>query len=141
MNTLINRVKLEEFARELGVRFVVLYGSYAVGDHKEKSDVDVAVLFDPESIPASFDKYSKCLEMLGKIFSLPSPIDFVVLNNANILLRYEITSKGKLLYGDEDDYEQYKAFAFRDYFDAKELFSLEELLINRRQTFLKGAII
>src|SRR3989344_3803751 len=63
-------------------------------------------------------------------------IDLTDLNNDNILLRYEITRGGVLLFGDPQDYEELKAFSFRDYVDAKPLFDLEDKIIKKRKITL-----
>lgn len=68
-------------------------------------------------------------------------IDLTDLDKVNILLRYDVTSGGKLLYGDENNYAQYRAFAFREYIDAKPLFRLEDYLINKRQRLINEALL
>ena len=78
------------------------------------------------------------LENFAKIFSTnEDKIDLTDLSNANILLRYEITRNGILLFGDSQDYEELKAFSFRDYMDAKSLFELESIIIKKRLSFIK----
>ena len=64
-------------------------------------------------------------------------IDLTDLNNANILLRYEITRNGIILFGDPQDYEELRAFSFRDYIDAKSLFELEDIIIKKDYCLLK----
>ena len=141
MNIEVNKKNLELLAREYGVKFVVLYGSHVAGKTIEESDVDVAVFFETRRVPESFSRYSEIMQKLAEALQVEiGKLDFVILNKANILLRYEITAKGKLLFGDEDEYLQYKAFAFRDYHDAKSLFQLEDLLIRKRQTLLKQSL-
>lgn len=135
-----DRRRFAALAHEHGARFVVLYGSYANGRFDMESDVDVAVYFEPDRVPEGFTRYEEIVEQLGSVFRTDaSKIDFVVLNRANILLRHEITANGKLFFGDEDDYAQYQAFAFRDYCDARPLFALEDFLIRKRQDLIRHA--
>lgn len=143
----IDTEKLNKFCRENGVNFVVLFGSRAKeakGEAvliREDSDFDIAVLTsDDKNIGSSADNYTKLLIGLSDILNIPDfKMDLTNLNDANILLRYEITSAGKLLYGDTTEYEELKAFAFRDYIDARPLFDLEDLLIHKRQNLIAAA--
>ena len=90
-----------------------------------------------------FSDYKLYLDLLGNLSEIlqigTNQLDLTDLAKANILLRYETTSRGKLLYGDEDEYTEFKAFAFRDYIDAKPLFELEDILIKKRQELIKQA--
>lgn len=136
--------QLNKFARENGIKFMVLFGSRAKENRHTaypESDFDVAVLTMPEKNIKTFDNYDAVLSGLTEIFGIPDhKIDLSNLNEANILLRYEITSKGELLYGDSEEYEDYKAFSFREYIDAKPLFDLEDLLIHKRMALIQRAI-
>jgi len=138
------RIQLNKYAPKNGIKFVVLFGSRIQRGRaavRTDSDFDVAVLTMPEKNIKDFDNYSLVLSGLAKILGIPDhKIDLTNLNEANILLRYEITFKGELLYGDAEEYEDYKAFAFRDYIDAKPLFELESLLVQKRQTLIKRAL-
>lgn len=139
----IDRQKLEKYAKAKSIKFIVLFGSQTNGSLKKRSDFDVAVfLKNRKDFFDNFDLYSDLLDNLSKILDIDmDKLDLTDLANANILLRYEITSKGKLLFGDEDDYAQYRTFAFRDYLDAQSLFELEDLLIKKRHQLLRQAII
>lgn len=141
-NISINKEKIKEFALENNVKFIVLFGSFAFGKTKEKSDIDVALYLNGNQLVLkNFPAYSKILGGLTEIFgSSDKIIDIVDLKTANILLRFEITSKGTLLYGDEVDYENYKSFAFRDHMDAKKLFELEDFLIKKRQKLIANIL-
>ena len=136
--------QLKKFAQDNGIKCIVLFGSRAMNGRvaiRMDSDFDIAVLTMPEKNIKNFDDYGSVLSGLAKILGIPDhQIDLTNLNEANILLRYEITSKGKLLYGDADEYENYKGFAFRDYIDAKPLFDLENSLIHKRQAMIHRAI-
>lgn len=144
----INMGKLNKFCEENGIKFVVLFGSRAKEIRNEKaliredSDFDIAVLTLPEkNIRNSIDNYTNVLFGLSEILNIPDyKMDLTNLNNANILLRYEITSTGELLYGDKIEFEELKAFAFRDYIDAQPLFNLESFLIYKRQNLIAEAL-
>ena len=58
----------------------------------------------------------------------------------NRCLRYEVTSRGNLLYGNELEYLELKSFAFRDYVDARGLFNLEKIMIGKRHKLILEAL-
>jgi len=134
-----DKEKLNDFAKKADIKFAVLFGSRAVERVADESDFDLAVsLKDGKSVFDDMGKYSEMLENFAKIFSAnEDKIDLTDLNNANILLRYEITKNGVLLFGDPQDYEELKSFSFRDYVDAKPLFDLEDKIIKKRLSFIK----
>ncbi|OHA53953.1 MAG: hypothetical protein A2Z62_01385 [Candidatus Terrybacteria bacterium RIFCSPLOWO2_02_42_20] len=134
-----DKEKLNDFAKKADIKFAVLFGSRAVERVADESDFDIAVsLKNGKSIFDDLGKYSEMLENFAKIFSAnEDKIDLTDLNNANILLRYEITKNGVLLFGDPQDYEELKSFSFRDYVDAKPLFDLEDKIIKKRLSFIK----
>ena len=130
----INRLKLEEYAPARGIKFLILFGSQALGNVREDSDYDIAVLTTKEKNISEFKNYTDMLDFLTEGLELPDyRIDLTNLNKANPFHRYEVVSSGILLYGDEDKYAEYKAFAFRNYVDSKPLFELEKVLIKKRQ--------
>ena len=137
-----DKEKLNNYAEKAGIKFVVLFGSRAVGNVADGSDFDIAVSFkDGKSIFDDLGKYSEMLENFSKIFFAgDEKIDLTDLNNANILLRYEITRNGVILFGNAQEYEEFKAFSFRDYIDAKSLFELEDIIIKKRFLFIKESL-
>lgn len=130
--------QIEKLAKKHKIKFVVLFGSQAKGVTREDSDFDIAVYMDEFS---DLDKYNEVLFGLAKIFGVfEDKIDLTDLKNANPLLRYEITSRGNLLYGNELDYLNLKAFAFRDYINAKPLMDLEYFLIKKKQKLFANSL-
>lgn len=138
----INREKLDKTAAEKGIKFIILFGSHAAGRTRKDSDFDVAVLTEQgDNISKSLNYYNDTLFFLSDALNIPDyKLDLTDLNNANPLLRYEVVFGGELLYGDRTDYDEYRAFAFRDYIDAKPLFNLERHLIKKRQRLLEQAL-
>lgn len=133
-----NKKKLHEYVRRMGIKFIVLFGSRVNKTFREDSDYDLAVYpVKDKPMFQNFKKYHAVLDKLEKLLMLEyENIDLVDLRFANILLRNEITSKGKLLYGNKEQYEELRAFAYRDYLDAFPLFQLEDTLIRKRQAFI-----
>lgn len=139
----IDREKLNNFAEKTGIRFVVLFGSQVGEKVAKESDFDIAVsLNNGQSIFEDLNKYSEMLENFAEIlFVGDNKIDLTDLSNVNIFLRYEITRKGILLFGNVQNYEDFKAFSFRDYMDARPLFELEDAIIKKRQVFIKESLM
>ncbi|PIV21056.1 MAG: hypothetical protein COZ69_10020 [Deltaproteobacteria bacterium CG_4_8_14_3_um_filter_45_9] len=133
----VDRERIGKYAFEKGIKFIILFGSQAVGDRHENSDFDVAVLTTREKNLSVLKNYSEILDFLSNILGIPDyRIDLTNLNKANPFLKYEVVSSGKLLYGDEDEYADYRAGAFKDYIDSQPLFHLEKYLIKKRQNLL-----
>lgn len=133
----VDRERIEKYAFEKGIKFIILFGSQAVGDRHENSDFDVAVLTTREKNLSILKNYSEILDFLSNILGIPDyRIDLTNLNKANPFLKYEVVSSGKLLCGDEDEYADYRAGAFKGYIDSQPLFHLEKYLIKKRQNLL-----
>src|SRR3989304_7892678 len=134
--------KLAEFASQNSIRFIVLFGSQTQTISREGADFDIAVSVQGgKSFMSDFEFYSQILDGISTILEIPyEKIDLSDLDNANILLRYEITLGGKLLYGNELDYLELKSSAFRDYIDAVKLRDLESLMIGKRQKMISDAL-
>ncbi len=134
--------QLEEFSSQHGIRFIVLFGSRLNEFHKEDSDYDIAVSsYGIKSVTSDFEPYSQIIDGLSTILNMPyEKIDLADLDKANVLLRYEITLRGELLFGDEPAYLELKSAAFREYIDAKGLRELEHYLINKRHRLITDAL-
>jgi len=138
----VDRERIGKYAFEKGIKFIILFGSQAVGDRHENSDFDVAVLTTREKNLSVLKNYSEILDFLSNILGIPDyRIDLTNLNKANPFLKYEVVSSGKLLYGDEDEYADYRAGAFKDYIDSQSLFHLEKYLIKKRQNLLGELLV
>ncbi len=66
-----------------------LFGSRASGRVHARSDIDIAVLFAPETTPEERERWR--LELIGRLSAAyrSDAIDLAVLNDAPPLLRYE----------------------------------------------------
>ena len=138
----MNKECMKKQAFEKGVRFVVLFGSQAAGNGCENSDFDIAVLTTKEKDLSALEKYSEILLFISEAFGIPDyRIDLTNLNKANPFLKYEVVSSGRLLYGDEDEYADFRAVAFKDYIDSQPLFDLEKYLIKKRQRLLEEFLV
>jgi len=126
---------IAKIARKYGLKLVVLFGSRATGEAGEKSDYDLAVLTGEKEIFGTIREYSDLLREFASVLRAEEDkIDLANFNKANILLRREIMSEGKLLFGDRNLFDEMGAAAFRDFIDARPLFELEGYLVKKRLT-------
>ena len=82
------------------VAAVFLFGSYGTPAEREKSDIDLALLFRPGQIPV-LRREMQLTDELCRIFRRDD-IDLVVLDKAPLFLSRRIVPEGAILY--EDDY-------------------------------------
>jgi predicted nucleotidyltransferase len=119
----------------LGLRRVILFGSYATGMPAPgpDSDVDLAVSFYRDRERTSvWDLHGS----LGSVFEDQS-LDIVLVSDADPLFRWEIMSDAVLLHGDELDFLELRAFAFRDFVDSADLRRLEATLFEKKMAIIR----
>jgi predicted nucleotidyltransferase len=122
--------ELERTCERLGVRLLVLFGSHSPGGLAPGpgSDVDVALSFHRDAARvAVLDLH----EQLAAAFP-GGQLDIVLLHDADPLFRWEIMERATLLYGDVDEFLEYRAFAYRDFMDSADLRALERTLSDRK---------
>lgn len=119
---------------DLEIRLLILFGSRArTGQRVQpESDLDLGVLFRPgvEDL-----RFTLCLDRLSEVFPGYS-LDLGFLNQADPLFRFEVVQEGVLLYGEEMDFLEYKAFDFRDFMDSKDLRNLEKKLFEQKMAYI-----
>ena len=120
--------KIDNLAKKYNLSLVILYGSHARGKVHKESDIDIAVL---GARPIPFEKLIDLNNEFAEIFKVKE-IDVKSLNNTNFLFRYQVMYKGILLYGKSYNYNSFKSYAFRDYYDSQDLLRLKEVFIKKR---------
>jgi predicted nucleotidyltransferase len=127
--------ELERTCERLGVRLLVRFGSHAPGGLPPGpgSDVDLALSFDRDAgrVPV-LDLH----EQLGAAFP-GEQLDIVLLRDADPLFRWEILERAALLYGDVDEFLEYRALAYRDFMDSADLRALERTLSDRKMKWIR----
>jgi predicted nucleotidyltransferase len=104
------------------VKFAYLFGSFARGDFDQKSDVDIAIYFEPH-----YNTFDMTLHVHHQLeIQLNKEIDIIVLNRAkNFSLMENIFNEGLLLKDSEDDFrvmfELDKEHEIKDYKEFKRL--------------------
>jgi predicted nucleotidyltransferase len=124
----MSKPEIDHIARKYNLLLVILYGSHASGRTCKESDIDIAVL---GTRPITFENLIDLNNEFAEIFKVKE-IDVKSLHNTNSLFRYQVMSKGVLLYGKSYDYNSFKSYAFRDYYDSQDLLRLKEVLIKKR---------
>ena len=127
--------KIEEVGRKYCLKFILLHGSYATDKVKTGSDLDIALLGEK---PIEFEELLAIHSDLEEIFGddLQRELDIKSLHKADPLFCYQVAKDSQLLYGDLTDFNEFKAYAFSNYFDSKDLFHLEKILIQKFQNYL-----
>lgn len=131
---------LQKAAKKHRLKFVILHGSFATGQERQGSDLDIAVLGER---PLSFEEEMKLRAEMADIFGdrPERELDIKTLHRVDPLFRYEVTRDGVLLYGDATAYEEFKAYGFRAFEDAKPLFELERTLSRKYQKHLNALAV
>lgn len=122
--------KIQSIGRAYDLRFIILHGSYAAGNPRHDSDVDIALM---GKRPLSFDALLAVQGELGDVFgdTPERELDVKELRGVDPLFRYEVTRTGVLLYGDQTAYHEFQAYAFRDYMESGDLRKLELALLKK----------
>ena len=128
MNILMSKPEIDHIARKYNLLLVILYGSQASGEVRKESDIDIAVL---GARPIPLEQLIDLNNEFAEIFKVKE-IDVKSLHNTNSLFRYQVMYKGILLYGKSYDYNSFKSYAFRDYYDSQDLLRLKEVFIKKR---------
>ena len=127
-------MNIEEYKQQLDQLFVAhdvvlayLFGSQAEEKAGPLSDVDIAVLLEPQ-VPRErwFDTQ---LDLIGELTSLfhRNDVDVVILNQATPVLAYEVVCSGQVLYEAEPGTRvDYEVAALRRYADTKPLRQLQD---------------
>jgi len=127
--------KVEEVGRKYRLKFILLHGSYATNKMKKGSDLDIALLGEKR---IEFEELLALYSDLEEIFGddPQRELDIKSLHKADPLFCYQVAKDSQLLYGDTTDFNEFKAYAFSNYFDSKDLFHLEKILIQKFQNYL-----
>ncbi len=117
---------------------VLLFGSRASENYREDSDVDIAVVSHGNL--EMKDKISLNTDLISVFDN--DRIDLVDLKKTDDpILIYEIARNCKLLFGERDDLDNFKLFAYRNYVDHEPLFKLQREIARRNQKNLDKILV
>lgn len=131
--------QINKIGEKYKLRFIIIHGSYASGEEKKGSDLDVAILGRKK---VEFSQLLAIHGEMGRVFgdNKERELDLKSLHKTNPLFRYEVVKKSILIYGDQTDYDEYYLYAFKDFIDSKSLFNLRDIIIKKRQNHLNNAL-
>lgn len=109
----------EKIFRKFNIKLAYLFGSRAKGLSYEKSDFDIAVLFKKTPAdPLALKELTFFSSELNKFF--PTKIDTVSLNDAPLLLKYEVVAHSKIVYCEnEAERINFEVSTIKEYIDDK----------------------
>jgi len=77
------------------VEFAFIFGSANTKNFNKKSDIDIAIWL--KKFPLTVNEITDIKYSAEKSINFEYDIDFVILNNANIIISNQIITKGKLI--------------------------------------------
>ena len=100
------------------VKFAFLFGSINTKYFNSKSDIDIAVWLEKETI--SINEVVNLKYLIEKSIDFEYDIDLIVLNNADIIITNQIVTKGKLIVDNDKNFtDRYINSRRSMYFDFK----------------------
>jgi predicted nucleotidyltransferase len=128
---------LAPIAKRFGLRLIVLFGSVARGKTNAESDVDLAVL---AMRLLTFEERLEVWSALSPLFSVD--VDLAVLNHADSLLGFEVACSGKVLFENKlYAWEDWKSYAFRQYWDTEKFRDDLRKYVSRRAEEMRHAVV
>lgn len=105
------------FRKRKEVRIAYLFGSHARGEAGPRSDIDVAVLFGRRF--SGKEMFRMQLELISEISGAlgTDKVDVVVLNDAPLLLKYNVIKDGVVLASSEKERVDFEVRTMQEYLD------------------------
>ena len=121
-----------DLCKKFDINIVYLFGSQVKGEATGESDFDIAVLFKKRPADPLALKETALLSLeLNKFF--PAELDIVSLNDAPILLKYEVIAHGQLLYcEDETERIDFEVSVIKEYIDEEPIRNLYNQALYKR---------
>jgi len=120
--------KIKDILADYGLELLILFGSYGSKNFNEDSDLDLAVkVKDIEQLKKNQ------LDILNQISALFNqiPVDLILLNHADPLIKFKIASEGKMLYQKEKGlFEKFQVRAAAEQNDARKFYQLDKKFID-----------
>lgn len=130
MKAIISEI-VQKICQLVDVELIILFGSMARHQSTAKSDIDLGVLL------SDLHQKEKLYQELSHVY-FEKPVDLIILNRADPLLRFEVVREGKVLYEkDSGIYANFAVKAIKEYYDTSKLRKVEEIYL---QNYLKGDV-
>ena len=125
--SLLDSIK-DYLGKTKAVKFAYLFGSHAKGRAGPLSDIDLGVYLDNR-----FDFFTCRLRLLEEVSQRLKGLDcdLIVLNNAPLILQYEVIREGIVLKEDKPRRVQFETHVLRHYLDTEEFRSVHVASLKR----------
>ncbi|MFZ5945135.1 MAG: type VII toxin-antitoxin system MntA family adenylyltransferase antitoxin [Bacillota bacterium] len=114
--------------------FAYLFGSHSRGTANPLSDIDIAVFLDTSKKPGNEMSYGYKSNLLQQLQSvLGKKADVIVLNNAPILLCFNVLKDGKLLFAKSElERVRFHREVLRKHMDFKPILNIQKYYLRKR---------
>ena len=127
MKPKIEKDKLAALCRKHNIQLLVLHGSQAKGNARDKSDIDIGIL---SQVKLDLDNQLALLNDFGEIFG--EKFDPVFLNGAEPLISYQVALHGKPLFEEKEGiFQRFKIQVIARYMDSKKFRIMEKIYLKR----------
>ncbi len=133
--TELQKKKIKEAGEKYNLKLILLHGSYVMGRERKDSDIDIAVLGRKKLDYKTLSKIYFDMEGLF-VNDLDKELDFKSLHGADPYFIYKVAKDSQLLFGRRTEYDEFRAYAFKIYFDSKDLRELEKRMVTKYQNYL-----
>jgi len=103
----IKEILKQYFKKHPEIEVAYIFGSVAQGKENPLSDIDIAIIINPQQINEKMYRYGYKAEVLSDLIKLlkTNNVDLVILNEADILLRHRVSYFSKLIYSKNEKNE------------------------------------
>lgn len=124
----IDKRKLTKISEKFGLSLVIVFGSYASGKTHQSSDLDIAVKIKDQSqiVKIFLDLNCELQELFPK-----NKIDLAFINHADPLFLKKISEQCILIFGNETDFNEFKAYAYKRFIDHKKYLEMEKSYVDK----------
>lgn len=127
MNPIIDKKRLENLCQKYNIQLIILHGSYARGNARGKSDIDIGILSREKF---DLNNQLNILNDFGEVFG--DKFDPVFLNGAEPLISYQVAIHGKPLFEEtEGIFQRFRIQAVARYMDSKKFRIMEKSYLKR----------
>ncbi len=129
---------LNRLAKKLRLKLVILYGSKVGGKINQESDLDLGVLAEDKP---DYQLFKRLFGAISGIFK-GEMVDLRFLNEADPLFLMQVMKNGRLVFGEEQDFNELKIQANRRYIDdGRKYFPYQNQLLQQQQNYLNRMAI
>jgi len=116
------------FCRFNEVKIAYLFGSYARGERRKTSDVDIAIVAPVIELEGYKGLWAAIREILST-----ERFDLVILDHQPVSFRFEVIKTARLIYVADDDFlNDFELFTIKTYLDTKPLRFINAKLLQER---------